>query len=107
VLAPTDDAFASALSELALTKDELLASPDLGAILSYHAVGADVRAADVVALPKPAAVPTLLGQTFSVDSNLRITDQRSRSAGLVATDVVASNGVIHVIDAVLLPALAR
>ena len=104
VFAPTNDAFASALVELSITKDQLLANPGLAGILTYHVVGADVRAADVVALPKPAAVTTLQGTSFSVDANLAITDGNARMATLVATDVIASNGVIHVIDKVLLPA---
>jgi uncharacterized surface protein with fasciclin (FAS1) repeats len=105
VFAPTDAAFVAALGELSITKDQLLASPDLGSILTYHVVAGDVRAADVVALPKPATVPTLLaGKTFSVDTNLAITDGNGRMAMLVATDVIASNGAIHVIDKVLLPA---
>jgi transforming growth factor-beta-induced protein len=105
VFAPTDTAFVAALGELMTTKEALLARPDLGAILAYHVVAGDVRAADVVALPKPATVTTLLGgKTFSVDTSLAITDGNTRKAMLVATDVIASNGVIHVIDKVLLPA---
>ena len=42
--------------------------------------------------------------TFTVDASLRITDERSRTSGIVSTDVQASNGVIHVLDRVLLPA---
>jgi transforming growth factor-beta-induced protein len=103
VFAPTNDAFEAALAELSISKDALLASPDLAGILSYHVVAGDIRAADVVALPKPAAVTTLQGASFSVDLNLDITDGNGRVAKLVATDVVASNGVIHVIDKVLLP----
>ena len=104
VFAPTDTAFAATLNELSLSAADLLASPDLAAILTYHVVAGDVRAADVVALPKPAAVTTVQGGDFSVDAALAITDGRSRTANLVATDIVASNGVIHVIDNVLLPA---
>jgi transforming growth factor-beta-induced protein len=105
VFAPTNDAFTEALAELGLTAEQLLASPDLAAILTYHAVGGDVRAADVVALVAggPADVTTVQGDTFRVGTDLVITDGRSRTANLVATDVVASNGVIHVIDAVILP----
>lgn len=104
VFAPTDDSFTATLGELSLTKAQLLASPGLASILTYHVVGGDVRAADVVALPKPAAVTTVQGETFSVGADLGITDQRARTAALAATDVVASNGVIHVIDNVILPA---
>jgi transforming growth factor-beta-induced protein len=105
VFAPTNDAFTSALSELSLTKAQLLASPGLAGILTYHVVAGNVRAATVVALPKPASVTTLQGSPFTVGSTLAITDGRSRTANLVATDVVASNGVIHVIDKVILPAV--
>ncbi|MCW5658524.1 MAG: fasciclin domain-containing protein [Burkholderiaceae bacterium] len=104
VFAPTDTAFAATLNELSLTAAQLLASPDLAAILTYHVVAGDLRAADVAALPKPAAVTTVQGGTFTVDAALAITDGRSRTANLAGTDIVASNGVIHVIDNVILPA---
>jgi uncharacterized surface protein with fasciclin (FAS1) repeats len=107
VFAPTDTAFAAALTELGLTKAQLLASPDLPGILTYHVVAGNVRAADVVALPKPASVTTVQGSAFTVDATLGITDGRARVANLAATDVIASNGVIHVIDKVLLPAVAH
>ncbi len=104
VFAPTNDAFTAALTELGLTKAQLLASPSLAGILTYHVVAGNVRAADVVALPKPASVTTVQGTAFTVGTTLAITDARARVAGLVATDVIASNGVIHVIDKVILPA---
>jgi transforming growth factor-beta-induced protein len=104
IFAPINDAFVAALGELNLSQADLLASPDLGSILSYHVVAADVRAADVVAAAKPFTVSTALpGATFSIDAALAITDANNRMATLLATDVVGSNGVIHVIDKVLLP----
>ena len=106
VFAPTNDAFVAALGELGVTKAQLLASPGLAGILTYHVVAGNVRAANVVALPKPARVTTVQGTAFTVDTSLAITDGRARIARLVATDVIASNGVIHVIDKVLLPAVA-
>jgi len=106
VFAPTNDAFTSALGELTLTKAQLLASPKLGGVLTYHVVASNVRAAAVVALPKPANVATVQGTAFTVGTTLAITDGRGRTANLVVTDVIASNGVIHVIDKVLLPAVA-
>jgi uncharacterized surface protein with fasciclin (FAS1) repeats len=55
-------------------------------------------------VPVGAAINTLeTGKSFTVDSTLAITDTRSRKATIVATDVLASNGVIHVIDKVILP----
>jgi transforming growth factor-beta-induced protein len=105
VFAPTNDAFAAALAELGVTKAQLLDDPGLAGVLTYHVVAGDLRAADVVALPKPAVVSTVQGDTFSVGADLAITDGRARVASLLATDVVASNGVIHVIDKVVLPPL--
>jgi len=107
VFAPTNDAFTAALAELTLTKAQLLASPGLAGILTYHVVAGNVRAANVVALPKPASVTTVQGSAFTVGTTLGITDARARSANLMATDVIASNGVIHVIDKVLLPPVAN
>ncbi len=106
VFAPTNDAFTAALGELGVTKAQLLASPGLAGVLTYHVVAGNVRAANVVALPKPASVTTVQGTAFTVGINLGITDGRARVATLLATDVIASNGVIHVIDKVLLPAVA-
>jgi uncharacterized surface protein with fasciclin (FAS1) repeats len=55
-------------------------------------------------VPVGPAITTLQTGTFTVDSTLAITDQRARKAGITATDVLTSNGVIHVIDKVILPA---
>ena len=44
------------------------------------------------------------GQTFPISPTLAITDRRSRTSNIVATDVITSNGIIHVIDHVILPA---
>ncbi len=102
VFAPTNDAFAGLLTELGLTKDALLADKALlTKVLTYHVVNGRVLKADV---PVGAAITTLEGGTFTVDATLAITDARSRKANITATDVLASNGVIHVIDKVILPA---
>jgi uncharacterized surface protein with fasciclin (FAS1) repeats len=101
VFAPTNAAFAALLTELGVTKAELLANkPLLTAVLTYHVLGARVLKADVV----PGAQPnTVQGQNFSISAALAITDKRARMANIVATDVLTSNGVIHVIDRVILP----
>jgi uncharacterized surface protein with fasciclin (FAS1) repeats len=75
--------------------------PRLTKILTYHVVGARVLKADV---PVGPAIATVQGETFTVDATLAITDRRGRKAGITATDTLASNGVIHVIDKVILPA---
>jgi uncharacterized surface protein with fasciclin (FAS1) repeats len=97
VFAPTDDAFA-ALPEGTL--EALLADPegDLTQILLYHVVPGKVMAADV---SDGLEAETLQGSkaAFSVNGNeVMIAD-----ATIVATDIETSNGVIHVIDAVILP----
>ncbi|GAB4455471.1 MAG: hypothetical protein Kow0031_37140 [Anaerolineae bacterium] len=97
VFAPTDDAFA-ALPEG--TVDALLADiPALSDVLLYHVVSGQVMAADVVMLEE---ANTLLGEAVTItvgdDGSVMVND-----ATVVITDIEASNGVIHVIDAVLLP----
>jgi uncharacterized surface protein with fasciclin (FAS1) repeats len=103
VFAPTDEAFAAALDALGITADELLASEDLTNILLYHVTPGVFLAADVVAVAPIDELPTLLEGGFLkvevVDGSVVINE----SATVVQPDVLASNGVIHVIDAVLLP----
>jgi len=102
VFAPTNAAFAELLGELGVTKEALLASqPLLTQVLTYHVLNGRVLRAGV---PVGAPITTLQGGTFSVDSGLRITDARGRLSNIVDTDVITSNGVIHVVDKVLLPA---
>jgi uncharacterized surface protein with fasciclin (FAS1) repeats len=101
VFAPTNAAFAALLTELGLTKEQLLADkPLLVKVLTYHVLSGAVLKADV---PLGTAVTTLQGDTLTVDATLAITDQRGRRAAITATDVLNSNGVIHVIDKVILP----
>ena len=101
VFAPTNAAFAALLAELGVSKEALLADKALlTKVLTYHVLPARVLKADV---PVGAAITTVQGQTFTVDSSLSITDANGRRAKIAATDVLASNGVIHVIDKVILP----
>jgi uncharacterized surface protein with fasciclin (FAS1) repeats len=101
VFAPTDTAFAAALTELGITKAALFADKTLLAkILTYHVVSGKVLKADV---PVGKPITTVQGESFTVDATLAITDQRARKASITATDVLASNGVVHVIDKVILP----
>jgi uncharacterized surface protein with fasciclin (FAS1) repeats len=103
VFAPTDEAFAALLEELGVTAEELLANPDLANILLYHVVSGEFLAADVIEIA-PADVPTLYEENTVaiavVDGSVVINDV----ATVITPDVMASNGVIHVIDAVLVPA---
>ena len=101
VFAPTDAAFAALLSELGVSKADLLANKTLlTQVLTYHVVPGRVLKADV---PLNTPVTTLQGDSFSVNASLAITDQRARRANITAADVLTSNGVIHVLDKVILP----
>jgi uncharacterized surface protein with fasciclin (FAS1) repeats len=95
VFAPTDEAFAK-LPEG--TVEALLNDiPKLQSILTYHVVPGRVMAADVVKLCEAA---TVQGSKLSIDSSSGV---RIDNARVVKTDVTAANGVIHVIDQVLIP----
>ncbi|HET7773777.1 MAG TPA: fasciclin domain-containing protein [Burkholderiaceae bacterium] len=104
VFAPTDTAFTNLLTSLGLTPAQLLASPALvQQILLYHALDGQVLRAQV---PTNTAITTLQGGSFTVaaaGTGLRITDALTRQINITATDIRASNGVIHVVDTVLLP----
>jgi uncharacterized surface protein with fasciclin (FAS1) repeats len=95
VFAPTDEAFAKLPKE---TIAMLLEQPDrLGAILKYHVVPGRVTAKDVASL---ASAKTVLGQSVRIGSSCSVT---INDAKVVKTDIMTSNGVIHVIDSVLIP----
>lgn len=104
VFAPTNAAFAALLAELGMTKDALLANkPLLTAVLTYHVLGSKVVRADV---PLGKAIAPVSGGFFKIESGngLKITDGRNRVSTVTSTDIQASNGVVHLIDRVLLPA---
>jgi uncharacterized surface protein with fasciclin (FAS1) repeats len=98
VFAPTDEAFA----KLPAGTVESLLKPEnkakLQRILTYHVVSGKVMAADVVKVKSAKAVS---GDTIAVAVNG--SSVKVDAANVVTTDIAASNGVIHVIDAVILP----
>ena len=55
-------------------------------------------------VPVGTPIATVQGETFTVSGALVVTDKRGRASNIVSTDIPASNGVIHVIDKVILPA---
>ncbi|MET0729267.1 MAG: fasciclin domain-containing protein [Acidimicrobiales bacterium] len=105
VFAPTDDAFAVLPAG---TVDSLLEEPEgaLADILTYHVVEGAVMAADVVGLDGQD-VTTVNGAAFTVnvgeDGAVTLTDAAGNEVAVTTTDIETSNGVIHVIDAVLMP----
>ncbi len=110
VFAPTNAAFAAlpegTVETLTTTDTDTLAS-----ILTYHVVAGEVMAADVIAAIEAAgeegyAITTVNGAMLTatlVDGSVMLTDAAGNTATVTATDIDASNGVIHVIDTVLMP----
>jgi uncharacterized surface protein with fasciclin (FAS1) repeats len=98
VFAPTDEAFAKLPAG---TVESLLANPDkLAKILTYHVVPGKVMAADIVKAKRAAPTTANGGKLDVVVRDGRVL---VNGANVVTADVVASNGVIHVIDTVLIP----
>jgi uncharacterized surface protein with fasciclin (FAS1) repeats len=98
VFAPTDEAFA----KLPAGTVESLLKPEnksqLVAVLTYHVVPGKVTAADVVKLQEAKTVQGSSAKITVVDGGVKVDN-----ANVVKTDIGCSNGVIHVIDAVILP----
>lgn len=96
VFAPTDTAFAAAPTGLT--------TQQLATVLTYHVLGTQVLASQI---PFGTPVTTVAGQPLTINNGTppTITDTTAAPARITATDVRASNGVIHVIDKVLIPAL--
>jgi uncharacterized surface protein with fasciclin (FAS1) repeats len=96
VFAPTDEAFAKLPAGTldALLKDKA----KLKAVLTYHVVAGKVLAADVVKLKAATTVQGGAVKIATGSGSVKVDD-----ANVVKTDILASNGVIHVIDTVLLP----
>ncbi|MEO6725229.1 MAG: fasciclin domain-containing protein [Blastocatellia bacterium] len=95
VLAPTDEAFAKlpAGTVEGLLKD----IPKLAAVLTYHVIPGRFMAADVIKL---ASAKTVQGQSVTIAT---INGVKVDGANVVKTDIETDNGVIHVIDSVILP----
>ena len=96
VFAPTDKAFEELADDLGVEVTDLLELPNLADILLYHVTNGRRYSQSVVNAPQ---LRMLNGGTVDVDG----TDLNGEQADIVATDIEASNGVVHVIDGVLLP----
>lgn len=95
VFAPTDEAFAKLPAG---TVEALLANPEqLKKVLLYHVVAGSVMAKDVVKL---TSAETLGGQRVTVNAKDGV---KVNDANVIKTDIAAGNGVVHVIDTVLIP----
>ena len=102
IFAPTNAAFVQALQETGMTKAQLFANkPLLTKILGYHVINgaAPVYAKDV----KPGNIMMLSKDTLMVTAQGKLMDESGRTTNILKTDIAASNGVVHVIDRVLMP----
>ncbi len=99
VFAPTNDAFSAIASTVASLTPEQLTT-----VLTYHVLASQVLSTQI---PFGTPVTTVSGQSITINAGTppTITDTTATPAHIIATDVRASNGVIHVIDKVLIPAL--
>jgi uncharacterized surface protein with fasciclin (FAS1) repeats len=106
VFAPTNAAFGSLLTEFNWADLNAIPEAVLENTLKYHVVtGSNILASGI---PTTATnITTFQGQTFSVNATggAKITDQNSRVSNIIATDVQCDNGVIHVLDKVIVPNL--
>ncbi len=101
VFAPTNEAFAKALAALNMTAEQLLGNKELlTKVLTYHVVPGKVMAADVMALADGTMVKTVQGSEIKVSNASGVMVD---AANVTQTDLVCSNGVIHVIDSVIMP----
>ncbi len=104
VFAPTNDAFAATLTELGTTAEDVLANTELlTGILTYHVVPGAVLSGQ---LTDGMEVTTVNGATLTInvsDAGVTITDGMGRTANVTSADIQGTNGVIHVIDNVILP----
>jgi len=101
IFAPTDGAFAALKQTLACNGIALSDVPDiLRTTLAYHGAKGMLMAEDVLAASE---VTMLNGAMISQEGGV-VTDVAGQSIGILATDIVVGNGVIHVIDTVMVPA---
>lgn len=100
VFAPTDAAFASLLDELGMTAEELLANKELVTnVLLYHVAYGSLNSSKVLA---SSQIQMADGRSLSQSAGV-LTDENGRTANIIAVDIHAINGYIHVIDRVVLP----
>lgn len=97
VFAPTNAAFEKLLDALDISAEELLAQPDLAKVLTYHVVSGKVMSTD---LTDGLEATTLNGEKVKFDLT---GDPKVNTSNITTADLQATNGVIHVIDTVLVP----
>lgn len=110
VFAPTNEAFAKLPSGTVETLLKPESKAALTGVLTYHVVAGRLTAQDLIAMVKQgggsATLKTVQGETLTVTpsgSTLSIKDKKGGTSTVTAADLIQSNGVIHVVDSVLLP----
>ena len=110
VFAPTNDAFAKIDSKTLNSLLEVENKKSLANILTYHVISGKIVASDVVAALKKGnglvELTALNGQVISViekDGKIWLKDSNENYSEITSTDIIGSNGVIHVIDSVVMP----
>jgi uncharacterized surface protein with fasciclin (FAS1) repeats len=103
VFAPTNEAFEKLYAVLEIDGITDLPAELVLDVLLYHVTEGRRAANSVVPPVRPRVITTLLGATFTVDRNGVITDIAGQKATIGPANISASNGIIHVIDTVLLP----
>ena len=100
VFAPTNDAFEALFEELGLTPEQVLSDKELlSSVLGYHVTRGN---RDSTSLTKSKKIRTLSKNFINIDG-IVLTDERNRNSNIIVADIKAGNGVIHVIDKVILP----
>jgi uncharacterized surface protein with fasciclin (FAS1) repeats len=103
VFAPTNAAFDAFLNDMAMTTDELLANTDtLNAVLRYHVVAGRMDAAGLSGM-NGQTLTSAQGETIAVSVNETGGVVLNGVANVVLADVATSNGIVHAVDAVLVP----
>lgn len=106
VFAPTNTAFDDLLTRFGLTDFTPLTAAQIEIVLNYHVLaGLNVRSSDLAGIPDGVTPPTLQGETLllNLEEGVFLRDKTGVDAEIVVVDVQAANGVIHVVDKVLLP----
>ncbi len=106
VFAPTDAAFSAALTDMGISSEELLAKPELSEILKYHVVAGKLMAADVLAAVEAGAGTASIETVNGAPLEITVLDGKvllNGTASITLSDLEAGNGVVHIIDGVILP----
>lgn len=102
VFAPNNDAFMTLLDRLDMSQDALLADKQLlTEVLTYHVIPNSAWLTEDIPFEQP--IKTVNGQTITIKEVNAIIDAHGDSAAILESDVVATNGVVHVINEVLMP----